>query len=243
MVPPNRERQSRIHPSNRVFFLKSMKKILSVFIDESGDTGFEYGSSKYYVVSLVFHEQNNDISSQINKFRNDPVFHVGPIIRREDNFKNMPLDERKKYFNKALILFTILPIIHKEFIYRKKEFDEDDAKALARLAKNIHSFLSQHYDYFSSFDLINIYYDKGQQIVYKALAQAFGISGYPIEFKKGVKQENYRLAQIADFITYIRLTELKIADGTLSKSEEKFFENRLVFKRIYLRSLNKKAFK
>lgn len=118
-----------------------MKKILSVFIDESGDTGFEYGSSKYYVVSLVFHEQNNDISSQINKFRNDPVFHVGPIIRREDNFKNMPLDERKKYFNKALILFTILPIIHKEFIYRKKEFDEDDAKALARLAKNILSLI------------------------------------------------------------------------------------------------------
>ena len=65
-----------------------MKKVLSVFIDESGDTGFEFGASKYYVVSLVFHEQNNDISSQLNKFKDDPVFHVGPIIWREDNFKN-----------------------------------------------------------------------------------------------------------------------------------------------------------
>ena len=51
-----------------------MKKVLSVFIDESGDMGFEFDASKYYVVSLVFHEQNNDISSQLNKFKDDPVF-------------------------------------------------------------------------------------------------------------------------------------------------------------------------
>ena len=203
-----------------------MKKVLSVFIDESGDTGFEFGASKYYVVSLVFHEQNNDISSQLNKFKDDPVFHVGPIIWREDNFKNIDLFERKRYLNKILILYTILPILHKEFIYNKKEFDEDDAKTLARLARDIHSFLMQHYDYFSAFDLINVYYDKGQQVVYKALAQAFGISGYPAEFKKEVKQEKYRLAQVADYITSIRLTELKMNAGTLSKSEERFFENK-----------------
>lgn len=220
-----------------------MKKVLSVFIDESGDTGFEFGASKYYVVSLVFHEQNNDISSQLNKFKDDPVFHVGPIIRREDNFKNIGLFERKRYLNKILILYTILPILHKEFIYNKKEFDEDDTKTLARLARDIHSFLMQHYDYFSAFDLINVYYDKGQQVVYKALAQAFGISGYPAEFKKEVKQEKYRLAQVADYITSIRLTELKMNAGTLSKSEERFFENKKVFKRVYLRSLNKKIFK
>ena len=220
-----------------------MKKVLSVFIDESGDTGFEFGASKYYVVSLVFHEQNNDISSQLNKFKDDPVFHVGPIIRREDNFKNIDLFERKRYLNKILILYTILPILHKEFIYNKKEFDEDDAKTLARLARGTHSFLMQHYDYFSAFDLINVYYDKGQQVVYKALAQAFGISGYPAEFKKEAKQEKYRLAQVADYITSIRLTELKMNVGTLSKSEERFFENKKVFKRVYLRSLNKKIFK
>ena len=133
--------------------------------------------------------------------------------------------------------------MHKEFIYNKKEFDEDDAKTLARLARNTHSFLMQHYDYFSAFDLINVYYDKGQQVVYKALAQAFGISGYPAEFKKEAKQEKYRLAQVADYITSIRLTELKMNAGTLSKSEERFFENKKVFKRVYLRSLNKKNFK
>lgn len=219
-----------------------MKKVLSVFVDESGDTGFSYGASKYYVVSLVFHEQNIDISSQLNKFKDDPVFHVGPIIRREEEFKNLGISERKRLLNKILILYTILPIKHKEFIYKKKEFDQDDAKTLARLARDIHSFLVEHFDYFSTFDLINLYYDKGQQIVHKALAQAFGISGYPVEFKKDVKQENYRLAQVADYITSIKLTELKLNGGELSKSEERFFINKKVYKRVYLKSLTKKEF-
>jgi len=48
-----------------------MEKVLSVFIDESGDTGFGYGAFKYYVVSLVFHNQSDNISSQLDKFKND----------------------------------------------------------------------------------------------------------------------------------------------------------------------------
>ena len=96
-----------------------MKKVLSLFVDESGDTGFEGDASKYYVVSFVFHDQSIDISSQINKFKSDPVFHVGPIIRREKNYKEMEISERRRYLNKILIFFSIVPILHKEFIYRK----------------------------------------------------------------------------------------------------------------------------
>ena len=35
-----------------------MKKILSVFIDESGDFGFIKDASKYYLTTLVFHDQS-----------------------------------------------------------------------------------------------------------------------------------------------------------------------------------------
>ena len=97
-----------------------MKKVLSVFVDESGDTGFEYGASKYYVVSLVFHEQNNNISSQLNKFKDDPVFHVGPIIRRENEFKDLGLTERKRYLNKVLILFTFFLFFTKSLYIKRK---------------------------------------------------------------------------------------------------------------------------
>ena len=44
-----------------------MKKILSVFIDESGDFGFIKGASKYYLITLVFHKQSIDINSNIEK--------------------------------------------------------------------------------------------------------------------------------------------------------------------------------
>ncbi len=47
----------RYHQTARdslAFLLLNMKKILSVFVDEGGDTGFENGASNYYVVSLVF---------------------------------------------------------------------------------------------------------------------------------------------------------------------------------------------
>ena len=220
-----------------------MKKVLSLFVDESGDTGFEGDASKYYVVSFVFHNQSIDISSQINKFKSDPVFHVGPIIRREKNYKEMEISERRRYLNKILIFFSIVPILHKEFIYRKKEFLNSSEKMVMRLSKDIFSFLISNKDYFSSFELINIYYDKGQQVVHKALIQAFGIAGYNVEFKKNVKNDNYRLAQVADYITSIKLIELKMNVGEISKSEEKFFENKSIFKKVYLKSIKKKEIK
>ena len=36
----------------------------------------------------------------------------------------MNISERKRFLNKILILYSILPVLHKEFEYKKKEFDE-----------------------------------------------------------------------------------------------------------------------
>ena len=40
---------------------------LNIFIDETGDFGFSQRSSKLYGVSFTFHEQKNNITSEINK--------------------------------------------------------------------------------------------------------------------------------------------------------------------------------
>jgi len=59
---------------------------LSIFIDESGGAGT---NSEFYILSLVFHEQSNDISSQIARLADtlkskglpsDNAIHVDPII-------------------------------------------------------------------------------------------------------------------------------------------------------------------
>lgn len=52
-----------------------MKKILSVFCDESGDSGFSKKKPQdFYIVSLVFHDQKDNITSQLEKFKNNLPF-------------------------------------------------------------------------------------------------------------------------------------------------------------------------
>ncbi len=42
-------------------------KELSVFIDDSGDFGEIKERPSYYLVTFVFHDQQNDISAQVKK--------------------------------------------------------------------------------------------------------------------------------------------------------------------------------
>lgn len=53
---------SHCERSSRIFFTLIKEKALSVFVDESGDTGYSGDTSKYYIVSFVFHNQQDDIS-------------------------------------------------------------------------------------------------------------------------------------------------------------------------------------
>ena len=71
-------------------------KVLSIFIDESGDVGFIKDASKYYIITFVMHNQNDDIKSNIEKIKDYPIFHAGPIIRREYPFDNMEMKDYKK---------------------------------------------------------------------------------------------------------------------------------------------------
>ena len=102
-----------------------MGKALSIFIDESGDVGFIKDASKYYIITFVMHNQNDDIKSNIEKIKDYPIFHAGPIIRREYPFENMEMKDRKKIFQ-SIFMFTLsLPIKIFSFCYEKKDFNGD----------------------------------------------------------------------------------------------------------------------
>ena len=71
------------------------EKIVSVFIDESGDFGEYDKNCPYYLVSMVLHNQGIDISKDVN-YLNAKItslgfpmhaIHVGPLIRRESIYK------------------------------------------------------------------------------------------------------------------------------------------------------------
>ena len=72
---------------------------------------------------LNMHNQNDDIKSNIEKIKDYPIFHAGPIIRREYPFDNMEMKDRKKIFQ-SIFMFTLsLPIKIFSFCYEKKDFN------------------------------------------------------------------------------------------------------------------------
>ena len=218
-----------------------MKKIISVFIDESGDFGIVGDASKYYLITLVFHNQEKDISSNIEKIVDKPVFHAGPLIRREYPFKNYSLDERRKIFQSIFMFVRSLPISFKSFSYNKKEYSGDIMKMEAKMSRDIFNFFNDKNFDFKDYKL-RIYYDNGQHQITKIINSSLAITGLNYEFKKEVKPDNYRLFQVADFISTIKLLELKMNYKCLTSSEEKFINSRNL-KNNYLKSISKKEYK
>ena len=72
-------------------------KILSVFVDESGMFKYPDPDSRFYIVGLVFHDQDDDITSLVRQMDRSAdelgldtevfTFHAGPIIRQEKGYE------------------------------------------------------------------------------------------------------------------------------------------------------------
>ena len=118
-------------------------KDLSVFVDESGDFGpYDY-HTPYYIVTLVFHDQDMDVTDAIRHFERSltemdlpaqHIVHAGPLIRREELYLNMSIDERKKIFNRAFNFLRTTEIAYKAFIVEKKHI-ESSLDLVAALSK------------------------------------------------------------------------------------------------------------
>ena len=83
------------------------EKVLSVFVDESGDFGEFNPASPNYYVTMVLHDQNIDISKNICALEKQVTIwgypehniHTGPLIRRESVYKYDLREENQAYFH------------------------------------------------------------------------------------------------------------------------------------------------
>ena len=112
----------------------------------------------------------------------------------------------------------------------------------AKITKDVYNFLVDNFDYLNAFDEIIIYYDNGQNLITKILNGAFAISGLNYQFKKEVVPGSYRLFQVADFVSTIKLMEIKLNKNELSNSELKFVDV-YHLKKNYIKGVNKKVSK
>ena len=124
---------------------------LSVFIDESGDFGDYSYHSPYYIITMVFHRQDVDIQEKINRLDtelsylglNNLCIHTGPIIRKEEIYKDMDIVDRRRIFNKMMAFIRSIDVQYKCFHIEKKHI-EDSVEATGKLSKLISSFIRNY---------------------------------------------------------------------------------------------------
>lgn len=224
----------------------SKEKILSVFIDESGDFGPYDIHSPYYIVAMVLHDQSIDLSHEIDTFEKhmssigypNHAIHTGPLIRREQVYENDLIENRKHLFD-ALYYFTRKVDIHYTCAEVKKSECNDEIELATKLVKQIAGILKDNSAFWNSFDKIIVYYDNGQVELTKILTSVFNTLFSHVEFRR-VEPVDYKLFQVADLVCTTELLSKKYEAGTLSKSEIQFFGNARSLKKDYLKKMSLK---
>lgn len=225
-------------------------KELSIFVDESGDFGTYEPHSPFYIFTLVFHDQCQAIDEPLMHlerglsdigFDKDHCFHAGPIIRREEDYRNLSITERRKCLNRILTFAKHTNISYISFSTEKKHIS-DSLELTVSLTKQLSSFIRNEYSFFTQFDRIIVYYDNGQIELNKLLASVFAVMLPQAEFRKVIPAD-YRLFQVADLFCTMELIAIKYEHHIMSKTEEAFFGSMRDMQKNYLKHIKNKKYK
>ena len=226
----------------------SRTKEISVFVDESGSFEPDEESSRFYLVCLVFHDQSFSISTLVENLElfleqaglgRNHCIHVGPLIRREDEYAQFQREERQMIFRRMMAFVRKSDISYRCFLI-DKHFNDSDSAVHDKLLQEVIRFLIGYSDVLNSYDKLKVYYDNGQSQVKALLQEAFAMFSAKTEFVNSVKPENYRLFQAADLLCSIELAAAKIEQNGLSVSENRFFGSPRDFKRDILKQARSK---
>ena len=220
---------------------------LSIFVDESGDFGKYAAHSPYYIVTMVFHDQSKDISSNIQKlnsdiqslgYSSDFVIHTAPLIRKEEVFSSVSPNERRALFTKLFFFVLKSDIQYKTFIFEKKQFT-DPFKLEGKMAKEISTFIRSNLDYFTRFNEVILNYDNGQHELNRILNTVLSTELSHYDFHRALPKD-YKLFQAADLICTLSLLSLKCEHADLTHSEQLIFHNKHELKKQFLKPIKKK---
>ena len=86
---------------------------LSIFVDESGYFGDYTEHSSYYIISMVMHDQKEDITADIESLEKhlaeigypNHCLHAGPIIRNENPYRHEGLENRQRILKAFMAFF------------------------------------------------------------------------------------------------------------------------------------------
>ena len=226
------------------------QKCLSIFVDESGNLQGLESTSRYYIISILLHDQSfcvNDLARRLDADLDkigikSAFFHSGPIIRGNEDFKLMNWDLRRKIFYRMMGF-----VRQAEFKYHclvvDKRFVNGPEQILKHLDEQLTDFTDAHHDIFFSFPNIKVYYDCGQKQLTNFLIDFFNKKepGLNVEFAQAVEPRKYKLLQVADLACTFKLLELEVEEKkALPNWAYRFFGGEKPFKHNFLRRFKTK---
>ena len=109
-------------------------KRLNIFVDETGEFGFDGRASLLYGVSFTFHEQNNDIRYELSMLneRLDEIgytnmIHMADLVMRRGDYRYFDIKLRKSIFNsiyqfsRRISVKYCTVIVDKRYLNNKKQ--------------------------------------------------------------------------------------------------------------------------
>lgn len=221
-------------------------KRLNIFVDETGEFGFGNGASELYGVSFTFHEQDDDIMSELNKLNDrlnrigyTNMIHMANLIMRREDYKNFNIATRKSIFNAIYQFSRRVPVKYKTIIIDKK-YTDNSRILRQKLSLKINKMIKDKEKYLSKFDKIVMYYDNGQEVLGTILDSIF-FRFDNFEHRVDFDHKEKRLFQVSDMLTYIDKYDYKYKNKMNFTKSEKYFFNFEEIRRI-LKELNKKRF-
>lgn len=218
---------------------------LSVFIDESGDTG---SVSRYYLVTLVMHDQDDCIDKHVEAYSRhlassslpDLPFHLSPLMNGHGSYESESLDARKALLAKFRRFAEGIPFRYRSFASAKSHFESPESLRKT-LARDLTGFLQANLTFFQSFDQVKTYYDNGQSIVTHAIHQAFAkaLGSKAVTFRL-IDPESFCLFQLTDYLCGLELIALKYERKQQTATDNLFFGGSDAFKKNYLKKIRKK---
>lgn len=221
-----------------------MIKRLNIFVDETGEFGYGVKSSMLYGISFTFHEQDNDISVELNNLNNrlmkigyTNMIHMSDLIMRRGDYSKFDIKMRKSIFNSIYQFSRKIPVKYHTIIIDKRFIDNGNVLR-KQIINEVNQMIKNNEGYFNKFDKIVMYYDNGQEPLGYILDSLF-IRFNSYEHRVKFDHVEKRLFQVSDMLTYVDKAIYKHKKNIKYEKSELYFFGNDELRRI-AKELNKK---
>lgn len=221
-----------------------MIKRLNIFVDETGEFGYGVKSSMLYGISFTFHEQDNDISGELNNLNNrlmkigyTNMIHMSDLIMRRGDYSKFDIKMGKSIFNSIYQFSRKIPVKYHTIIIDKRFIDNGNVLR-KQIINEVNQMIKNNEGYFNKFDKIVMYYDNGQEPLGYILDSLF-IRFNSYEHRVKFDHVEKRLFQVSDMLTYVDKAIYKHKKNIKYEKSELYFFGNDELRRI-AKELNKK---